>query len=428
MKRFAMRDLLAWKERKGRKPLILWGARQVGKTWLMKEFGRACYRQTAYISFFQNRRISAVFDGDFNMERILTSLSIESGVRITPGDTLIILDEIQSCPAALESLKYFAEDASEYHVIAAGSLLGVAMHAGTSFPVGKVDEMNLYPMSYREFLCAIGEEALLEVLEQKKYISDFRDRLIADLRTYYYVGGMPEVVQEFVQSRDFTQVRSRQMALIRQYEEDFSKHIPAAQLAKTRLVWNAIPVQLAKENRKFFFGQVKPGARQKDLEDAIQWLTDYGLVYKVNKVSKPDVPLKSYAEMNAYKLFIFDCGIAAAMSELDASALLEGNRVFTEFKGALTEEYVLTQLISDTDYRPYYYSGEKSTYEMDFLIQKGADVVPIEVKSEVNVKSKSLRAYYDKFQPVMSYRISMADYEAQDWMTNIPLYAIHDLL
>ena len=428
MKRLLMDELISWKSKKKRKPLIIWGARQVGKTWLMKEFGRTNYDQTAYITFYRNKAMQDTFAGSADIGRLIKSMEIESGVSITPGNTLIVLDEIQECPAALDALKYFAEDAAEYHVVAAGSQLGIAMHEGVSFPVGKVDELTLYPMNFREFLYAMGENRLCEALGDKRFVSDMRERAIQLLKSYYYIGGMPEVVAGFAEDQDYAAARRLQESLLHQYEEDFSKHVPAKDLAKVRLVWNAVPVQLAKENRKFFFGRVKEGARLKDLEDAIDWLVSYGLVYKVNKVSKPAVPLKSYAEVGVFKLFMFDCGLAAAMSELDARSLLDGNSVFTEFKGALTEEYVLTQIVSDTNYTPYYYAGDKGHFETDFVISKDGDVVPVEVKAETNLKSKSLRMYYDKFTPAKAYRISMADYQDQGWVVNVPLYAIHDYL
>ena len=429
MQRFLMEDLLKWKDKPNRKPLILKGARQVGKTWIMKEFGRLHFSKTAYISFYNNQRMKKVFDDDYDIERILMNINIESKTEVTPGDTLIILDEIQEAPRALESLKYFCENAPEYVVIAAGSLLGVAIHAGVSYPVGKVDTLELYPMNYREFLLAMGENQLADLLERKNYtfITDFKDKYIFWLKNYYYVGGMPEIVGFFSQHKDYVEVRNMQQAIIEQYENDFSKHTPSNELPRIRMVWNSIPMQLAKENKKFFFGKIKEGARAKDFELAIEWLQDCGLITKVNKVSKPAVPVKSYIDFSAFKVYLLDVGLLGALSELDAESILEGNVIFTEFKGALTEQYVLQQIVSDTEYKPYYYAGEKSTYEVDFIIQKGRSVIPVEVKAEENLRAQSLKFYCEKFAPENAIRTSMADYREQEWMVNLPLYAICNL-
>ena len=429
MQRFAMDDLLKWKERASRKPLVIMGARQVGKTWLMKEFGKKYYEKTAYISFYNNRRMKDVFDVDFDIERIIMNLNIESGVTITPGNTLIILDEIQNVPKVLESLKYFCEEAPEYHVVAAGSLLGVAIHEGISYPVGKVDMLDLYPLNFREFLCAMGEEALSDALNTKDYllIDIFSEKYLFWLKNYYYTGGMPAVVEAFRVEKDYAEVRRIQSEIVRQYEGDFGKHIDAKTLPRIRMVWDSIPMQLAKENKKFFFGQIKKGARSTDFEIAIQWLLDCGLVYKVNRVNEPHMPLKAYMNMSAYKLFMLDVGLLGALSELPAETILEGNDIFIGFKGALTEQYVLQQLISDTDYTPYYYGTDKATFEQDFLIQKERNIVPIEVKAETNIHSQSLKAYCDKFHPEEAVRFSTLKYKKQEWMVNIPLYAVCNL-
>lgn len=426
MRRFAMDILTNWKNKENRKPLIIMGARQVGKTWLMKEFGKKCYEKVAYISFYHNQRMNAVFDVDFDIERIIMNLNIESGVTITPGNTLIILDEIQNTPNVLESLKYFCEEAPEYHIVAAGSLLGVAIHGGISYPVGKVDLLDLYPLNFREFLCAMGEESLAEVLSTKDYqiIDNFSDKYLFLLKNYYYTGGMPAVVDAFRLHRDYGEVRQIQRDIVRQYEGDFGKHIETKTLPRIRMVWDSIPMQLAKENKKFFFGQIKKGARSSEFEIAIQWLLDCGLIYKVNRVNEPHIPLKAYKNMNAYKLFMLDVGLLGALSDLPAETILEGNDIFIEFKGALTEQYVLQQLISDTPYTPYYYGTEKATFEQDFLVQKEKDVVPIEVKAETNIRSQSLKAYCDKFHPKEAVRFSTLKYKEQDWMVNIPLYAV----
>lgn len=429
MQRFLMDELIAWKNKTNRKPLILKGARQVGKTWLMKEFGKNHFKKTAYISFYNNQRMQKVFEEDYDIARIIMNINIESQVEVTPGDTLIIFDEIQECPRAMESLKYFCENASEYAVIAAGSLLGVALHSGLSFPVGKVETLELHPMNFREFLLAMGEKMLVELLAKQNYvyISDVKDKYIFWLKNYYYVGGMPEIVNFFAAHKDYIEVRKMQNEILQQYESDFGKHTPSNELPRIRMVWNSIPMQLAKENKKFFFGKIKEGARAKEFEIAIEWLQDCGLIQKVYKVNKPAMPLKAYTEFSAFKIYLLDVGLLGALSELDATTLLEGNSIFIEFKGALTEQYVLQQIVSDTTYKPYYYAGEKSTYEVDFLIQKGRDVVPIEVKAEENLRAQSLKFYHEKFQPTHVIRTSMTDYKEQDWLMNLPLYAICNL-
>lgn len=429
MYRSAINALLQWKNKDNRKPLIIMGARQVGKTWLMKEFGRTNYDKVAYISFYNNKRMDEVFQNDFDVKRIIMNLNIEAGVTITPGDTLIILDEIQDSPKVLESLKYFCEEAPQYHVVAAGSLLGVTIHEGVSYPVGKVDLLDLYPLNFREFLYAMEEQGLAGALETKDYtlIDNFSDKYLFWLKNYYYTGGMPAVVDAFRMHRDYAEARQIQNDIVRQYEGDFGKHIDTHTLPRIRLVWDSVPMQLAKENKKFFFGQIKKGARSSEYELAIQWLVDCGLVYKVNRVNEPNMPLKAYKSMNAYKLFLLDVGLLGALSELEAESILDGNDIFVEFKGALTEQYVLQQLISDTRYTPYYFGTEKATFEQDFLVQRGKDIVPIEVKAGDNIRSQSLKAYCDKYHPNKAVRFSTLKYIDQGWMENIPLYAVCNL-
>jgi len=426
MYREAIEKLKDWKGKQDRKPLILMGARQVGKTWLMKEFGKVSYRKVAYINFFSNPQASALFELDYNIERLVLRLSIASGVTITPHDTLIIFDEIQDAPKALESLKAFCEDGKDYHLIAAGSLLGVAHHAGVSFPVGKVDLMHLHPLSYREFLSAIGEDQLANILRTKDYslIDDFADRYLFWLRNYYYIGGMPEVVDSFRLRKDYQEVRVKQETILAFYEADFGRHIKGRDLERTRLVWKAIPLQLAKENKKFFFGQIKKGARSSEYEIAIQWLEDCGLIHKVYMVNEPHLPLKSYINLSSFKLFLVDVGLLGAMSNMPVDAIINGNSAFVEFKGAMTEQYVLQELIATTNSIPFYYGTEKSTFEQDFLLQIGMDIVPIEVKAQGNIRSQSLKAYCDKFHPKRAIRFSALKYISQDWMENIPLYAV----
>ncbi len=426
MERFLMEKLRQWKNSPYRKPLILWGARQVGKTWLMREFGKNCFRQTVYVSFFNNRRIASVFEQDYSVKRIIEALQIELHVKIDPENTLLIFDEVQNAPRVVEALKYFQEEAPAYYVIAAGSLLGVTLHQGVSFPVGKVDELWLHPLSFQEYLNARGERELAEFSKDWKNpeVGIFRERYIDFLREYMIIGGMPEVADRFCRNLDYEEARDLQLSILSQYEGDFGKHTAPTLLPRIRMAWNAIPLQLSKENRKFFFGQIKPGSRMKDFELALQWLRDAGLIHLVHKVEKPAMPLKAYVDLSAFKVFMIDIGLLGALSELDMNSVRSGNDIFVEFKGALTEQYVLQQLIASTAYTPYYFAGEKSTYETDFLIQKGRDVLPIEVKAEENLRSRSLKVYYEKFHPRYAIRTSMAGPADQEWIKNIPLWAI----
>ena len=428
MKRYAMDKLVYWKNKRNRKPLILKGARQVGKTWLMKEFGKKCFKNTAYINFDSDVRMRRIFEDDYDIQRIIRMINIETGERIIPEETLIIFDEVQEAPKAISSLKYFCENAPEYAVVSAGSLLGVAIHEGVSFPVGKVESLNMYPMSFREFLTAMGEEALADIIGEKDYqvMNTFSDKYINWLKLYYFVGGMPEAVNDYAECGDVTSVREIQKQILELYENDFSKHTPNDELARIRMVWNSIPLQLAKENKKFFFGQIRKGARAKDFELAIEWLQDCGLAGKVYRVEKPGIPLKAYTDFSAFKIYLSDVGLLGAMSDLDARSILEKNELFTEFKGALTEQYVYQQIISETEYTPYYFSASSHT-EIDFLIQKEGQVIPLEVKAEENVKAKSLKAYFNKYSPPYAVRTSMMDYRKEEWMVNIPLYAISSL-
>ena len=426
MRRFALEKLKKWKDSESRKPLIIRGARQVGKTWLMKEFGRECFENVAYVNFDSNVRMKGVFEGQIDIKRIILAIEIETGVTIERENTLLIFDEIQEVPRALSSLKYFYENAPEYAIVAAGSLLGVAMHKKTSFPVGKVDFMDLYPLNFQEFLCALGEERYVDILQGKDtdMVNTFKDKYIDRLREYYYVGGMPEVVQTYVDTRNFKKVRELQKNLINYYQQDFSKHAEMNLVKRLNLVWNSIPMQLAKENKKYIYGQVRKGARAKDFELAIQWLLDCGLIHKVQRINKPSLPLKAYMDLNAFKVFLLDIGLLIAMTDLDVKVILEGNKIFTEFKGALTEQYVLQQLISENGVMPYYYSATNSQGEIDFVVQGKTSVIPIEVKAEENLRAKSLKAFCDKYNPKFAVRTSMSDYRKQDWMTNIPLYNI----
>ncbi|MBQ9198762.1 MAG: ATP-binding protein [Lachnospiraceae bacterium] len=431
MERNILKELLAWKDKANRKPLILQGARQVGKTWVMKEFGREAFEYTAYINMDNNDRMRMTFDRDFDVSRIIEELGIESGTKMVPGKTLIIMDEVQEVPKAISSLKYFCENAPEYHVIVAGSLLGVALHKGISYPVGKVDLLSMYPMTFVEFLNAVGETKLASQISD--YESDvhtvFADKYISYLKKYYYIGGMPEVVKSYIEEKDYSLVRKLQNEILQLYEQDFGKHIDnKTELERTRMVWNSIPMQLSKENKKFFFGKIKKGARSADYEISIQWLIDCGLLYKVHCVNKPGMPLRAYKEFSAYKLFMVDVGLLGAMSNLDSRSILEGNKIFTEFKGALTEQYVHQQIIGSTDLELFYYSNQSSTNEIDFLTQIESNIIPIEVKAEENLNSKSLKAFVDKYSPDISVRFSMKNYIEQDWLVNIPLWEVSEIV
>ncbi len=429
MKRQKSYKLLAWKNSPGRKPLILRGARQVGKTWLMKEFGKTNYDQTVYVNFEKNKRLKNLFDDDFDIPRIIVALQIETGLTINAENTLIILDEIQEAPQAITALKYFCEDAPQYHIIAAGSLLGLAIHSNISFPVGKVEFMDLYPLNFSEFLEALGENALLDLLKSLdwKLIAAYKTKYIELLRRYYFVGGMPGVVSGFRVDTDFIQVRKIQKQILNAYDQDFSKHAPVAIVPRIRMVWNSIPAQLAKENRKFIYGLIKEGSRAKDYELALNWLTDCGQAIKIHRVSKPGIPLKAYEDLSAFKLFMVDVGLLAAMGNIDHKTIIDGNSIFTEFKGALTEQYALQQLLSSNNFVINYWTSERSTSEVDFVVQYLGINFPIEVKAEENLQAKSLKVYHDKYLPKISLRTSMADYREQDWMVNVPLYALGQL-
>ena len=426
MFRYGIRDLIRWKNSPGRKPLIIRGARQVGKTWLMREFGKTEYVKYAYINFDNNARMRALFEGDLQIERLVGALQIEAGVSIEAENTLLIFDEVQEVPQALASLKYFYENAPQYHIVAAGSLLGVALHPGTSFPVGKVDFLELYPMNFLEFIQAAGHENLAELLKTQDFtvISSFKSRYVDLLKQYYYVGGMPEAVVRFVESANFTAVREIQKNILLAYEQDFSKHAPSETVPRIRMLWSSIPAQLAKENRKFIYGLIRQGARAREYELAMTWLIDCGLVYKVGRVSKPEMPLTVYQDYDAFKLFVLDVGLLSTLSGLDAKSLLEGSKIFVEFKGTLTEQYVLQQLVSAVGITPFYWSAEKSSGEIDFVFQSGQDVVPLEVKAAENLQAKSLKNYCLKYKPRQAVRTSLSDYRREDWLTNVPLYAI----
>ena len=407
MQRGLLETLIKWKEKMDRKPLIIRGARQVGKTWLMKEFGKTHYKNIAYVNFETALSLHHIFQSGFEVEKLILALKIETGADIVPGETLIILDEIQECEAAITSLKYFQENANQYHIVAAGSLLGVATNKKRSFPVGKVDFLDLHPLSFSEFLLAVNEPQLLYLLQKKDWglITAFKSKYIDLLKQYYYVGGMPEVVLTFINQKDFKKVREKQLNILSSYEQDFSKHAPNEIVPRIRLVWQSLPSQLAKENRKFTYGNLKKGARAREFELAIEWLTNAGIVHKVNRCNKPGIPLIAYAVLSDFKLFILDVGLLSAMGNLDIHTLISEQSLFEEFKGALTEQYVLQQLKSIDQLPIYYWSAEKATAEIDFLIQYKNRIIPIEVKAAENLKAKSLKSYHQKFSPEMSIQL-----------------------
>lgn len=425
MERSIYSSLKKWKESPTRKPLILQGARQVGKTYILKEFGAREYSEVIYINCDDNNDMQNMFV-DYDVDRIIRSLSAISGISIKPSTTLLILDEIQEVERGLASLKYFCEKAPEYHVAVAGSLLGITLHEGTSFPVGKVDMLYMYPMDFEEFLLAMGKEQLVELLRNNSWaaLTPLRGMLTELLRQYYFVGGMPEAVKTYVERGDIWEVRSIHSKIIDAYRNDMSKHVPKQQVQRINMVWNSIPSQLARDNKKFIYGALRKGARANDFEIAIQWLVDSGLVHKVHRISKPVVPLKFYEDMASFKLFLLDCGLLGALSETPPEQILIGDNVFEEYKGAFTENYVLQQLKSLPRTFVYYYSNDNSTLEIDFVVQHEAHVIPIEVKAEENLRAKSLRQFVTDNAGLHGVRFSMSDYREQDWLTNVPLWAV----
>ena len=430
MYRIAIEKLLKWKQNKRRKPLIIEGARQVGKTWLMKEFGRQEYKDTIYINFDSNSRMAELFASDLDTERLIMGLEIYVGRKINPDNVLLIFDEVQEVPRALASLKYFYENAPEYHIVCAGSLLGIALHQGTSFPVGKVDFLKLYPLSFKEFLMANDKERFAELLDRQDFqmITSFKQIYIDALKQYYFVGGMPEAVQSFSENKDFNEVREIQKRILLAYEQDFSKHAPNEIVPRLRMLWNSIPAQLAKENKKFIYGLVREGARAKEYETAIMWLCDCGLVHKVSRVNAAGIPLRAYEDLKAFKLFVLDVGLLGCMAGLRQHTLLDGNDLFVEFKGALTEQYVCQQLKNIEDLDIYYYTNDRGSCEVDFVVDTGEKIVPVEVKAEVNLKATSLKTYREKFLPEISVRTSMADFKKEEWLVNLPLYAVDQIV
>ena len=428
MKRLIYKQLIDWKMSPERKPLVVYGARQVGKTYILKRFGEAEFDDMLYVNCYKNAQMVTLFNGDADVKRLAIGLSAYANKKIVPGKTLVFLDEIQEIPSVISSLKYFCEDMPELHVVVAGSLLGVMNMVGQSFPVGKVNILRLRPMSFEEFLIASGEEMLVELMQRNDWqmIDVFSPKLTDYLRQYYYVGGMPEAVAHFINNRDLLRVRTIQKDILTAYEADIAKHT-GAETQRVRMVWNSVPAQLARENKKFIYGAIKKGARAKDYELAIQWLVDAGLLYKVERVRDPKLPLKFYADSNAFKLYMLDIGLLGAMVDTSAAQVIIGDSVFTEYKGAFTENYVLQQIKSLSDMPIYYYSKDNSQQEVDFILQLPDRVLPIEVKAETNVKSKSLSTFVNcdfKAYSLRAARFSMKPFQNQGWMENVPLYSV----
>ena len=427
MYRNSIKELIKWKLDDKRKPLIILGARQVGKTWLIREFGRTEYKQTVYINFEEEKKMRDLFVADFNVSRIISALEAFAEHKITPDDTLVVFDEVQMAPQGITSLKYFCENAPQYHVVVSDSLLGMMLHEGVSFPVGKVDFLQLYPMSFHEFLLAMGENGLAGILEKKQFdiMPLFSNKFIDFLRYYFYTGGMPEAVATFAENRDWQRTREVHNKILLAYERDFSKHAPKEIFPRIKMIWQSIPSQLAKENRKFIYGLIKEGARAKDFELAIQWLLDSGLLIQCFRNKKPGIPLNAYQDLSAFKLYHNDIGLLGAMSKLSPRTVIEGNLLFTEYKGVLAEQFAIQELRLNRNFSIYYFAPDTYSMEVDFIIQNENDeVIPIEVKSETNLRAKSFKYFCEKYKPEKAIRSSLADYKEEDHMTNIPLYAI----
>lgn len=430
MKRDAFEALIRWKEKNARKPLIIQGVRQVGKTWLMKEFAKTHYKKVAYISFNDREDAKKIFEDSYDISNIILALGVIAGVQISAHDTLIILDEIQECERALNALKFFKENAPQYHIMAAGSLLGVAVRQkNMSFPVGQVEFLNLYPLTFGEFLDAVGEKQLSDLIFDKKMpvITVAKERYITLLKQYFFVGGMPEAVLSFAQNKNFEDVREIQNQILEGYRQDFSKYTESRSVARITSVWNSVPAQLAKENKKFSYQMVEKGARAREYEMALEWLVLCGLVYKIHRITKPDLPLSAYEDSAAFKLYMLDTGLLCAKAKLNAQTIIDGNAVFEEFKGSLTEQYVLQELKAQKELSIAYWSKKSGTAEVDFIIQNNSEIIPVEVKASVNLKAKSLASYREQYQPEKAVRTSLADFEINNGLYNIPLYLIENI-
>lgn len=430
MNRNAMNQLIQWKENSNRKPLIMYGARQVGKTWLMKEFGRLYFNKVVYINCDNNKKIEELFSGDYNIDRLLRGFYLDSGIEIHPENTLIILDEIQEIPRALASLKYFCEDERHnYFIMAAGSLLGLSVHPGVSFPVGKVESINLYPLSFLEFLDATGNKRYMDLIKAKDFsmIEVFKEKYVELLKIYYFIGGMPECVMKFIENGNFADVREIQNQIIKDYRGDFFKHNQSLG-DRITYVWDSLISQLAKENKKFIYGVVKPGARAREFEMAVEWLVNAGLVIRVDRVKKGNLPLNGYRDLSSFKLYLLDIGLLGAMGDLSPKTIMNSSAIFNDFKGSLTENYVAQEIVATLRLHPYYWSADNSCGEIDFLLQKEDQIIPIEVKAGENLKAKSLKFFVEKNNIPLGVRISMSSYRREKKLVNIPLYAFSTVL
>lgn len=418
--------LKEWKDTKNRKPLLIYGARQVGKTWLMKNFGKTEFSTFIYINFEKEIQLRGIFEIDYNPQRIIKLIEIHANQKIELGKTLLILDEIQEAKGGLTALKYFNEELSELHLIGAGSLLGIALKQQTSFPVGQVEFLNLYPLNFGEFLKATGNTNLFNLLQEKDWtlIETFKSKYSQLLKQYYYVGGMPEVVKNFIEDEDYNNVRIIQKNILTSYEQDFSKHAPTEIIPRIRMIWNSVISQLAKENKKFVYGLIKEGARAKDFELALSWLEDYGLIYKIQRTKKSNVPLAAYSDLGIFKLYVIDIGLLGALGNLNARILVENDSLFNEFKGALTEQYVLQELIQTKKNQVHYWSNDSGSAEIDFIFEQDSKIIPLEVKAGENLQAKSLKTFSIKHPEIHCYRTSLSDYREESWLTNIPLYSI----
>ena len=429
MYRMAIEELQSWKTKKNRKPLIIRGARQVGKTWLMKAFGVLAYEKVVYINFKNNRRMQMLFEGSLEVERLIIGLELYAGHKIVPDNTLLIFDEIQECPNALASLRCFNEDASQYQIICAGILIGEIICASTFFSIGKVEFLDLFPLSFVEFMLAMGKEQYVYRLQENNFemVRIFKQDYVDLLKYYCYVGGMPEVVQRFIENRDFNEVRKIQRSILTEYEQAFSKNAPNDVALRIRMIWDSIPAQLTKGNKKFIYSSIKEGARAKEYEEAMFWLTSSGLVQKIYRVVTPEAPLKAHEDTKVFRLFLVDVGLLSCLIGVRQEILLDGNELFEKFKGALTKQYVLQQLKTLKDIDIYYWIAERGTAEVNFVIDIGNDIIPIEVNSEINRQAKSLKVYRDKFQPRLSIRTAVIDYRKEDQLLNLPLWAIEEI-
>lgn len=428
MERFIINKMLDWKNSPYRKPLILKGVRQVGKTWALKEFGRRYYKNTAYFNFDENEEYKQFFETTKDVDRILQNLMLASGQRILPEKTFIIFDEVQDCPNVINSMKYFCENAPQYHIACAGSLLGITLSKPSSFPVGKVNFMQIDPMSFSEFLIANGDGNLAEYLNSVNAIEPIPDAffnpLYEKLKMYYVTGGMPEAVLMWTEARDAAAMQSALSDIISAYERDFSKHPNISEFPKISMIWKSLPSQLARENKKFLYKVVKEGARAREYQDALQWLVDARLVYKIYRSSAPGLPLAAYDDLSAFKIYLVDVGLLRRLAQLAPTAFGEGNRLFTEFKGALSENFVLQTLVPQFEVLPRYWSKTNPPYEVDFLIQRENDIFPVEVKSETNITGKSLRKFKELFPDKVKLRIrfSLSNLKLDDDILNIPLF------